>query len=132
MYPEADIPVCQLSIQIELDGTHHYNMGKALTPFREEGVLIIDSGSGTLNLPILGKDIDLVPSWASHFGTWLKEALFDSRQDDIKHYMEKAPRAQMVHLEREHFYPLHVALGAAGEDAKAELIHHSWREDVLS
>ncbi|KAI3878842.1 hypothetical protein MKX03_000652 [Papaver bracteatum] len=132
MYPEADIPVCQLSVQTELDGTHHYNMGKALAPLREEGVLIIGSGSATHNLPVLGKDSDPVPSWASDFDTWLKEALLDGRHDDIKHYTEKAPNAQMVHPEPEHFYPLHVALGAAGEDAKAELIHHSWREAALS
>ncbi|OVA15323.1 Extradiol ring-cleavage dioxygenase [Macleaya cordata] len=132
MYPEADIPVCQLSVQTKLDGTHHYNMGKALAPLRDEGVLIIGSGSATHNLRALGDDNDPVPSWAKDFDTWLKESLLNGRHEDINHYEEKAPHAKMVHPWPEHFYPLHVALGAAGEEAKAELIHHSWCEAALS
>ncbi|KAI3878846.1 hypothetical protein MKX03_000656 [Papaver bracteatum] len=132
MYPEADIPVCQLSVQTQLDGTHHYNMGKALAPLRDEGVLIIGSGSATHNLSALGRENTPVPSWAEDFDTWLKECLLSGRHEDINHYEEKAPRAKMVHPWPEHFYPLHVALGAAGEEAKAELVHHSWREGALS
>ncbi|RZC94034.1 hypothetical protein C5167_016728 [Papaver somniferum] len=132
MYPEADIPVCQLSLQTKLNGTHHYNMGKALAPLRDEGVLIIGSGHATHNVLALGDHDDPVPSWASDFDTWLRESLISGRHEDINQYEEKAPRAQMVHPSPEHFYPLHVALGAAGEDAKAELIHHSWREAALS
>ena len=54
MYPEADIPVCQLSVQSQQDGTYHYNFGKALAPLKDESVLIIGSGSAILHLELPG------------------------------------------------------------------------------
>lgn len=78
MYPEADIPVCQLSVQSDRDGSYHYNMGKALAPLKEEGVLIIGSGSATHNLRA-PRDSTNVLSWASEFDTWLKDSLLDGR-----------------------------------------------------
>ncbi|XP_071915698.1 extradiol ring-cleavage dioxygenase-like isoform X2 [Coffea arabica] len=104
MYPEADIPVCQLSVQSSQNGTYHYQMGRALASLKNEGYLIVGSGSATHNL----------------------------RYDDIMHYEEKAPHAKTAHPWPEHFYPLHVAMGAAGEKSKAELIHHSWSLSSLS
>ncbi|KAF5188312.1 4,5-DOPA dioxygenase extradiol [Thalictrum thalictroides] len=135
MYPQADIPVCQLSVQTEMDGSYHYNMGKALAPLREEGVLIIGSGSATHNLRALdrsGESDSPVASWAEEFDTWLKESLLSGRYEDVNNYEKKAPSAKKAHPWPEHFYPLHVALGAAGEKAKAELIHHSWSLGALS
>lgn len=55
-----------------------------------------------------------------------------SRYEDVNHYEEKAPYGKMAHPSPEHFYPLHVAMGAAGEDAKAEQIHQSWQLCSLS
>ncbi|KAK8962837.1 4,5-DOPA dioxygenase extradiol-like protein [Platanthera guangdongensis] len=132
MYPEANIPVCQLSVQSDKDGTYHYNVGKALSSLREEGVLIVGSGSATHNLRLLGPDHVPPPSWAVNFDKWLTESLLNGRHEDVKHYEEKGPAAKTAHPEPEHYYPLLVALGAAGEDAKAELIHHSWSNSSLS
>ncbi|KAG6517352.1 4,5-DOPA dioxygenase extradiol-like isoform X1 [Zingiber officinale] len=132
MYPEADIPVCQLSVQTQMDVTHHFNMGKALAPLRDEGVLIIGSGSATHNLRMLSRENGPVAQWASDFDTWLKEALLSGRYNEVNNYMEKAPNARMAQPWPDHFYPLHVALGAAGERAKADLIHHSWSNSNLS
>lgn len=77
MYPEADIPVCQLSVQSDRDGTYHYNLGKALAPLKEEGILIMGSGSATHNLRNIGGSS--VPSWAMNFDTWLKDSLLEGR-----------------------------------------------------
>ncbi|XP_068647719.1 4,5-DOPA dioxygenase extradiol-like [Aristolochia californica] len=132
MYPNADVPVVELSIQTDKDGTHHYNMGRALAPLRDQGILIIGSGNATHNLQVLGSDNEPVFPWALAFDTWLKEALLDGRHADVNHYNVKAPFPNMAHPSPEHFYPLHVALGAAGVKAKAELIHHSWSLASLS
>lgn len=79
MYPEADIPVCQLSVQSDRDGTYHYNLGKLLAPLKEEGVLIMGSGSATHNLRFILPRNSPVPSWALDFDTWLKNALLEER-----------------------------------------------------
>ncbi|RZC73414.1 hypothetical protein C5167_048895 [Papaver somniferum] len=132
MYPEADIPVCQLSVQMEGNGAHHYNMGKALAPLRDEGVLIIGSGSATHNLRSINPNGPRHVPWAREFDSWLKDSLLNGRHDDIKEYEKVAPYAKMAHPSPDHFYPLHVALGAAGETAKAELIHRSWSFGTMS
>ncbi|KAF7142139.1 hypothetical protein RHSIM_Rhsim06G0044300 [Rhododendron simsii] len=80
MYPEADIPVCEISIQSSKDGIHHYNMGKALAPLRAEGVLIIGSG-GTISYvpPCIPPVHAPMLSWALEFNTWLKDAILTGR-----------------------------------------------------
>nr|QED21471.1 DODAa2 [Stegnosperma halimifolium] len=131
MYPEADIPVCQLSVQPHLDGTYHYNMGKALAPLKEEGVLIIGSGSAThpSDAPHV---FDGVAPWAAAFDDWLEEALTSGRHEDVNSYKTKAPNWKIAHPWPEHFYLLHVALGASGENSKAELVHRSWDHGTMS
>ncbi|KAI3790725.1 hypothetical protein L2E82_03980 [Cichorium intybus] len=131
MYPEADIPVCQLSVQTNEDATYHYNMGKALAPLKDEGVLIVGSGATTHNLKML-RNVTTVAPWAQEFDMWLNEALIDGRYEDVNEYKEKAPHATMAHPRPDHFYPLHVAMGAGGANSKAELIHNSWGLSALS
>ncbi|KAL8552938.1 hypothetical protein ACS0TY_001565 [Phlomoides rotata] len=132
MYPDADIPVCQLSVQTNMDATHHYNLGRALAPLKKEGVLIVGSGSATHNLRSMQRSNNSVASWAAEFDNWLQESLLSGRYEDVNKYVEKAPFAKQAHPRPEHFYPLHVAIGAAGVNAKAELIHHSWTDYTLS
>ncbi|XP_074311672.1 4,5-DOPA dioxygenase extradiol-like [Silene latifolia] len=132
MYPEADIPVCQLSVQSHLDGTHHYNVGQALAPLKDEGVLIIGSGSATHNLRDLRFNAQEVAPWAREFDQWLEQALTTGRYQDVNDFQRIAPHAKKAHPSPEHFYPLHVAAGASGEKAKAELIHRSWELGTLS
>ncbi|CAN1123425.1 Extradiol ring-cleavage dioxygenase [Linum perenne] len=80
MYPEGDIPVCQLSVQSDQDGTYHYNMGKALAPLRQEGVLIIGSGAATHNpREMIRSSGGSVAPWALEFDTWLKDSLIQGR-----------------------------------------------------
>lgn len=81
MYPEANVPVCQLSVQTGKGAEYHYNLGKALAPLREEGVLIIGSGNITHNLQALGPDGGPVAKWASDFDTWVKDSLLNGRYE---------------------------------------------------
>ncbi|CAD6267380.1 unnamed protein product [Miscanthus lutarioriparius] len=124
MYPDADIPVCQLSVQTGRDGTYHYNLGKALAPLREEGVLVLGSGSATHNLRKMGAFDAPVPHRRR---PWLS-----IRYEDANRYEEKAPHGRVAHPSPDHLYPLHVALGAAGDAAKAEQIHQCWTNATIS
>ncbi|KAF0918909.1 hypothetical protein E2562_027348 [Oryza meyeriana var. granulata] len=63
---------------------------------------------------------------------WLQEVLLGGRHDDMKRYEEKAPHGRMAHPSPDHLYPLYVALSATREGAKAELIHQSWYNAMLS
>ncbi|KAH7404938.1 hypothetical protein KP509_15G050400 [Ceratopteris richardii] len=132
MYPEVDIPVCQLSVQPYRDAQHHYDLGRALAPLREEGILIMASGSATHNLRTLDFGSNSPPSWAVAFDNWLNECLMNGRFDDVIQYEKKAPHATKAHPTPEHFLPLLVALGAAGDGAKARRIHTSWAGSTLS
>lgn len=78
MYPEADIPVCQLSVQTHKGAMYHFNMGKALAPLKDEGILIFGSGAATHNLRALC-NVDFIASWAEEFDAWLKDALEGGR-----------------------------------------------------
>nr|QED21491.1 DODA [Macarthuria australis] len=131
MYPEADIPVCQLSVQSHLDGTYHYNMGRALAPLKDQGVLIIGSGSATHPSNATPSSLHGVAPWAAQFDDWLEEALTSGRYEDVNNCETKAPNWKTAHPWPEHFYPLHVAMGAAGENWKADLIHRSWHNDGI-
>nr|QED20606.1 4,5-dioxygenase-like protein [Glottiphyllum longum] len=126
MYPEAEIPVCQLSVQPSLDGAHHFNMGKALAPLMDEDVLIIGSGGAVHPSDDTPHCPNSVAPWAAEFDTWLVDAVMNGRYEDVNNYNKLAPNWELAHPGPEHLYPLHVAIGAAGEKSIAETIHNSW------
>lgn len=127
MYPEADIPVAQLSIQSHLGARHHLEVGKALAPLRDEGVLVIGSGNMTHGLRDLdrGGPNDPPHPWVAEFAGWAFDAIANGRADDLADYRALAPHAARNHPTEDHFLPLLVALGAGGPDAMAERVHES-------
>jgi 4,5-DOPA dioxygenase extradiol len=130
MWPEAQVPVLQLSVQTELGPDHHLRMGRALEPLTGEGVLVLGSGSFTHDLSsIRGGEQD--PEWVSGFADWMDQAITENREDELIHYRERAPFAAKNHPTEEHLLPLFVAFGAAGEGARAERLHSSTEHDVL-
>lgn len=133
MYPIADIPVLQLSLQPPLGPEHHLRIGQALAPLRQKGVLIIGSGSFTHDLSELhGHGLnDPAPAWVDHFADWFHAALTEHRGDDLLDYRRLAPFATKNHPTEEHLLPLYVALGAAGEDAGVERLHASVNYGIL-
>lgn len=120
MYPEADVPVLQVSLPSE-DPAELFALGRALRPLRDEGVLIVGSGFITHNL----RAIDWsgrapTPSWAAEFDAWTAEALGRGDVDALLDYRAKAPGSRIALPTREHFVPLLVAHGAAGEGERIE------------
>ena len=133
MYPQADIPVLQLSVQPHLGPEHHLRVGRALAPLRDEGVLIIGSGSFTHDLSEFrghGPN-DPAPDWVNSFADWFHAALTGSQTDDLLNYRRQAPFAVKNHPTEEHLLPLYVALGAGGDNARAERLHVSATYSVL-
>jgi 4,5-DOPA dioxygenase extradiol len=114
MYPEADIPVLQMSLPTD-DPHRLMKLGERLRPLREEGVLIIGSGFLTHGLPFL-KDWSIdaaAPGWSKDFDLWAAEALARGDVDTLSDYRSKAPGMPYAHPTVEHYTPLFVTLGAA-------------------
>lgn len=121
MYPGADVPVLQVSMPT-LDPSELIEVGRKLSPLRDEGILIIGSGFSTHNLSEMNlreSDPGVPPTWSSEFDDWLDHALEDSDIDGLIDFQTKAPAAALAHPRTEHFAPLFVALGAAIDDLKA-------------
>jgi 4,5-DOPA dioxygenase extradiol len=127
MYPDADVPVVQLSVQTRLGPEHHVRLGQALAPLRGEGVLILGSGAFTHNLRELDRRGPDAPEaeWSTAFADWMASALEQNRVQDLIAYRDRAPFAARNHPTEEHLLSLYVALGAAGPDARAQRLHTS-------
>ena len=117
MYPDADIPTAQISIETPRGPGHQLAVGRALAPLREEGVLVIGSGSMTHNLRSLVRDEpdSEGADWAVAFSEWVADALAQGRVNDLLDWKAQAPHALHAHPSDEHFLPLFTALGAGGE-----------------
>ncbi|GAB2559718.1 DODA-type extradiol aromatic ring-opening family dioxygenase [Rhodanobacter koreensis] len=124
LYPAADIPVVPVSIQPELGPAHQYALGQALAPLRDEGVLVIGSGSITHNLHDLraGYSDERQAPYVKPFIDWIEQKLAAGDIDALLDYRRQAPFAERAHPTDEHLLPLFVALGAAGAKAHAQRI----------
>jgi 4,5-DOPA dioxygenase extradiol len=111
MYPNADVPTLQVSLPSE-NPQELYELGLALEPLRDEGVLIIGSGFITHNLRSGFQAT--TPSWAREFDGWVADALSKNDVDALLDYRAKAPGVQQSLPTHEHFVPLLTALGASG------------------
>ncbi|MER5415680.1 dioxygenase family protein [Streptomyces virginiae] len=118
MYPEADIPVLQISLPT-LDPAGLMDIGRKLAPLRDEGVLIVGSGFFTHNLAALRRTGPGVPGWSAEFDAWGAEALAAADVDALLDFEHKSPAGRLAHPRTEHFAPLFVTLGAAESDLTA-------------
>lgn len=134
LYPDADVPVVELSVQTLLGPEYHYRLGQLLAPLRAEGVLIIGSGSFTHDLSSFREYYNALhapaPDWVDAFANWMSEAIDAGRTDDLLAYRALGPHAARNHPTEEHLLPLFVALGA-GEGGKAKHLHQSTTHGVL-
>ncbi len=122
MFPDARVPVVQLSLQPEIGATRHVELGRALAPLADDGVLIVGSGHATHNLgDWMANPRRQEPlRYAQAFAHWLHERLAARDTAALVHYREQAPDAARAHPSEEHYLPLLVAWGAAGEGARTQ------------
>lgn len=117
MYPDADVPVLQISMPT-LDSAELFQVGQRLAPLRDQGVLIVGSGFSTHNLREMnwhaGAD-GHPPNWSVEFDDWLSAMLESRDVDALIDFEHSAPAAALAHPRTEHFAPLFVAMGAAAE-----------------
>lgn len=121
MFPEADIPVLQLSLQTQRGADYHYRLGQVLAPLLAQNILVVGSGAVTHNLhdwmlAMRGNQtaLDYVPA----FQQWVYAMLCDGNIDALLSYREVSEYGARAHPSEEHLLPLFVALGAAGENAQ--------------
>lgn len=124
LYPEARLPVVQMSIRADFDPAAHVEAGRLLAPLRDEGVLIIGSGLSYHNLRAMRSTAAHAPSHA--FDGWLQDSLVAKsgaeRTGQLLNW-EQAPAARLAQPREDHLLPLHVAVGAA-EDEAGRLTYH--------
>ncbi|WP_229742278.1 dioxygenase family protein [Gordonia jinhuaensis] len=129
MYPEADIPVLQVSMPT-LDPTTLLSVGRRLRELRDQGVLIIGSGFTTHGLPFLtdSRPNATPPGWSVEFDAWARERFAAGDIESLVDFTHKAPGMPYAHPRTEHFAPLFVTLGAADEpeDIPDQVIDGFW------
>lgn len=126
MYPNADVPVLQVSLPSE-NPQELFALGRALRPLRDAGILILGSGFITHNLRALDwHGASAPPTWATEFDAWTADALTRNDVDALLDYEAKGPGAQIALPTREHFVPLLVSLGAAGDGEQARFPIGGW------
>ena len=134
MFPDADVPVVQLSVQTAMNPRHHFDVGRALAPLTKDGVLIVGSGHLTHNLRdwMQSRGQTAHVPYAQKFQGWVFDRLAAHDVDALTRYRQEAPDAARAHPTEEHFMPLFVALGAAGEDAESERLFAGFEGNALA
>ncbi|MET7015869.1 DODA-type extradiol aromatic ring-opening family dioxygenase [Uliginosibacterium flavum] len=137
MYPQADVPVLQLSVQPALGAAHHHALGQALASLRDAGVLIVGSGHMTHNLrdAFVGmRQGDNLPvaAYANEFRDWIDVRVRGGQIDELLQWETQAPQARRAHPTPEHFLPLFVALGAAGAGYQVQSLSAGYDFGVLA
>lgn len=132
-YPDAEVPVVQLSVQPALGPAHHLAVGRALRALADEGVLVIGSGHLTHNLRDWDRSGRAHPQpYAREFQAWVKSNLDAGDLQALVEYRSRAPHAVRAHPTDEHFLPFFVALGAAREQATPERIFDAIESGALA
>jgi 4,5-DOPA dioxygenase extradiol len=132
LFPDADVPVVQVSLPFDADEAGAFALGRALTPLAQDGVLIVGSGSLTHNLHEFRTGQTQAAAYAQEFSAWVRQALRDGDMTRLRQALELAPHAARAHPTTEHFLPLLVAAGAAFEPRPTTVLDGGIRHGVLA
>jgi len=131
LFPQADMPVFQVSLPQDIDAVGALRLGQALAALRERGVLVVGSGSLTHNLYEFRQHIR-DPEYAQEFADWVRAAVVARDVEALVDYRRRAPHGERAHPTEEHYLPLLVAMGASlGADA-TRLVEGGMTYGVLS
>lgn len=133
MYPNADIPVVQLSIDLKESPSFHFELGKKLQFLREEGVLIVGSGNIVHNLRLLNWD-EKAPThaWAIEFDEWVKQKIIARDFKALQMDVHKTEAGRLSVPTPEHYYPLLYILGASSSDDKCKFEYEEMQNASIS
>ena len=115
LFPKADIPVIQLSVDLKAPPEVHYQIGRSLQPLRNQGVLILGSGNVVHNLHRISWDRQDGYPWAKEFDGYIKDAILSGRHEDVIQFKRAGPSAEEAFYTPDHYYPLLYALGASSD-----------------
>lgn len=133
LFPQADVPVLQVSMPRDLDPAGAVRLGRALAPLADEGVLIVGSGSITHNLYEFRMDIGAEgASYASEFVDWARATVQRHDEAGLVNYLSVAPHARRAHPTPDHYLPLPFAFGAAAPDAPVRVLDGGMTYGVLA
>lgn len=125
MFPAADIPVCQLSVDRNASAETHFQIGREIASLREKGVLIFASGNIVHNLAQISWGMEDGHPWANEFDRYIKEKIIARQYREVTNYKSAGQSAAMAFLTPEHFYPLPYILGAANAADGLEVYNDS-------
>jgi 4,5-DOPA dioxygenase extradiol len=140
MYPEADIPVFEMSLNYSpyndwnpKSMDYHYSLAAELTPLREKGVLIIGSGNIVHNLGLIDFDIDAKPfGWAVKFDEQVKQCLLSGNHKALINYLELGKEAAYAVPTMDHYLPMIYAIGLQQKGETLKFIHEGFQHGSVS
>jgi 4,5-DOPA dioxygenase extradiol len=132
LFPDADVPVLQVSLPIDADAANAFSLGQALAPLAQDGVLIIGSGSLTHNLYEFRAGKTEAAAYAQEFSAWVRQAVIDGDMARLALALQLAPHANRAHPTTEHFLPLLVAAGAAIQTNPITVLNGGIEHGVLA
>ena len=131
MYPKADIPVVQVSINPELRMEKQYELGMAIKDLGKEDILVIGSGSTVHNLAAINWNAEKTEEWAVEFDNWIIEKVENNDTEALFNYRQLAPYSSRAIPREEHIAPMFIAMGSGNKD-KPKLLHQSYEFGTLS
>lgn len=132
MYPDADIPVCQLSIDQNVSAEEHYKIGEEISSLRDKGVLILGSGNVVHNLSKVDFGMQNGYSWAEKFDEYIKSKIINKQYGDVIQYQSAGDVSKLAFYTTEHFFPLLYVLGASRPEDNLTIFNDSCTMGSLS
>jgi 4,5-DOPA dioxygenase extradiol len=133
IYPQADIPVYELSLDVSKDLAFHYNLGKELESLRRKGILIIGSGNIVHNLRLFDFDTDAAPDdWVEKIDETMKNCLLENNHAALIDYIKLDDRIKLAVPTLDHYLPMLYILGMQGKEDSLRFVHEGCQNKTIS